>query len=170
MRIKIVLVVGILSVLFLAGWHLAASDSGLVVPVNTVTGVSAQISFGIEEPVGLFSVKQSGNTTMYSDGNYQVQVTETPTRTRTIVRVVAQKISKEPFRIRGFTITARVLRSPIAGIWDPGGEPSSTNVMIADANQPLNDIAEANFGVPYVGAVSALSRNVFAMGFGRQDL
>jgi hypothetical protein len=42
--------------------------------------------------------------------------------------------------------------------------------MVTDANHDIDDIADANYGIPYVGAASITSKSVFAMGFGRQDL
>ena len=42
--------------------------------------------------------------------------------------------------------------------------------MVTDTNHTINDISDANYGIPYIGAASMGSRNVFAMGLGRQDM
>ena len=164
------MLVGSLAGLLLVNWNLGSSERGLIVPLNATPGVTATIGLGIEDRLGLMTNRRSGATTTYSDGNYQIQVTETTTSTRTVIRLVIQQSSGYPFRLNDFSITARVPRASIRGIWYPGAEPSSTNVMVTDADHFFSDIADANYGIPYVGAVSADSRNVLALGMGRQDL
>jgi hypothetical protein len=152
-----------------AAFHLASSDPSLAIPIVTRQGVTATIGLGIEEPLGRMTSQQSGAMTTYSDGNYEIDITETPIRARSILHVVARKISGAPFALDSFSIVVRVPRAAIQGIWYPGADGSSTNVMVTDVNQSINDISDANFGIPYIAAASWNSRNVFAMGFGRQD-
>jgi hypothetical protein len=83
---------------------------------------------------------------------------------------MVQKESGEAFRLDHFSITARVPRTLIDGVWYPSAPPNPANVMAVDANHPIEDVSDANYGIPYVGAASSTSRNVFAMGLGRQDL
>lgn len=42
--------------------------------------------------------------------------------------------------------------------------------MAADGNSSVSDVSAANYGIPYIAAVSANLRNVLALGFVRQDL
>lgn len=140
------------------------------IPVSTRAGIPATINLGLEERLGPFTTEQSGTTTTYSNGVYQIQVSETASKQRSIIRVIARKISGEPFRISNFGIAARTQRNTIQGIWTPGYEPSSTNVMATDAGHSIEDMADANYGIPYIAGASLNLRNAFAMGFGRQDL
>jgi hypothetical protein len=170
MKIRLALPVGFLATLILCQWHFGSSDPAVIFPLNNPAGVLAAIGLGIEDPVGVFTTQQSGNSTTHSDGNYQIQITETSSKNRSLIRVVVQKVSREAFRLTNFSITARVPRSSIDGIWYPGADPSSTNVMVTDANNSIDDIADANYGIPYLAAAALNSRNVFALGLGRQDL
>src|SRR5215467_6185660 len=56
--------------------HLASADPGLNIPVTTGQGVTATIALSIEGSLGQFTVQQGGKTAVYTDGNYEVQVTE----------------------------------------------------------------------------------------------
>jgi hypothetical protein len=162
--------IGILIVLAFAGLHFASPDADLILPLNSRAGFSASIGLGLDEPPGQFTVQSNGATASYTDGNYQIRITETSTTAHSIIRFVVQKSSGEAFQLNDFSITARVPVDSIQGIWYPGANPSSTNVMVADATNSINDIADANYGIPYIAAASLSSRNVFAMGLGRQDL
>ena len=170
MRKRYFLTIGSLAALAFCGWHFASTDPGLLLPLEISAGLPAAIGLGIEDPVGLLTSKRFGDSTTYSDGNYQIQITETPSTRRTIVRVSVKKASGEAFRLTSFSVMARAPRGSIQGIWYPGADPSSTNVMVTDANNSIEDIADANYGIPYLAAASVNSGNVFAMGLGRQDL
>src|SRR5438876_8620196 len=130
MRRYLAALVGLLLTLVLTSSHIASSDAGVTIPVTTVAGVAATIALGIEDPVGLLTSQQSGTTTTYSDGTYQIQITETATKARSIVRVIVKKVSGDAFRMNNFSISVRVPRKSIEGIWYPGAEPSSQNTMV----------------------------------------
>ena len=172
MKMRVDILIGVLVLLALAyvGLPLASSSADVNLPVNTGAGVTANIGLGFDEPTGQFTTEQSGITTRYSDGVYQIKITEYAAKVHTSFGVVAKKISGEAFRMNNFSITVRVPRKSIQGIWYPGAEPSSTNVMAADAGRSINALADANFGIPYIAAASSNSKNVFAMGLSRQDL
>src|SRR6185436_7768825 len=144
---------GILVTLFLCSRDFA-SDQVVDFSLDSPAGVSATIALGLDNAAGLFTLQQAGNVTAYSDGNYQVQISSTPSQARTIVRVVVTRVSGEAFRLNEFSITARAPSTSIAGIWYPGAEASSTNVMVTDASHSIDDISDANYGIPYVGASS----------------
>jgi hypothetical protein len=169
MRRVLILSIGILLTLIGSDAHLASSSASLNIPVATSQGVTATISMVIDDTLGQFTVQQSGAQTTYTDGNYVIDVTETGTKSKSILHVVAKKASGEAFRVENFSVMAEVSQTPIQGIWYPGADPSSSSVMAADANQPINDVSDANFGIPYIAAASSNSKNVFAMGLGRQD-
>jgi hypothetical protein len=162
--------IGLLTAFILCGRYLGSSDFAFVLPLHNPAGISASIGLDIEGPIGLLATQEDGTTTTYSDGSFQIQITETSSKTRSIIRVVIQKFSGESFRLNHFSIIARAPRSAIQGVWYPGADSSSTNVMATDASHSIDDMADANFGIPYLGAASANSRNAFAMGLGRQDL
>jgi hypothetical protein len=170
MRSALAISLTIFLTLIVARLHLASADTGLNIPVTTGQGVTATIALSIEDSLGQFTVQQSVGTAVYSDGNYEVQVSETPSKNRSIIHVVARKISGDAFRVDSFSATVRVPRASIAGIWYPGADPSSTSAMVTDATRSINDISDANYGIPYIAAAGANSKNVFAMGLGRQDL
>jgi hypothetical protein len=170
MRIRFALSIAIFAALVLCGWQFGATEPAIILPLNNPVGVPATIGLGVEDPIGLLTAQQSGNVTTYSDGNFQIQLTETSFAMRNIIRVVVQKASGEAFRLTSFSITARAPRNAIQGIWYPGADSSSTSVMVTDANYPIDDIADANYGIPYLAAASQSSRNVLAIGLGRQDL
>jgi len=169
MKLRLLLLIAVPAILLFSVWHFAA-ENALVLPLNNLGGLYGEISLGIDDPVGLFTAQRSGDATIYSDGNYQIQITETVSGARDTVRVEVQKSSGGRFRLRGFSVAALVPRAPIQGIWYPGAYVSSTNVMATDANHSIDDVADANYGIPYLAAASLNSRNVFAMGLGRQDL
>ena len=131
MRTRFALSIAIFAALVLCGWQFGATEPAILLALNNPVGVPATIGLGVEDPIGLLTAQQSGNVTTYSDGNYQIQVTETSVAMRSIIRVVVQKSSGEAFRMASFSITARAPRSSIQGIWYPGADPSSTNVMAA---------------------------------------
>src|SRR5215471_15476788 len=170
MRRYFAITIGCLLVLIPMGLPLASSEPGLNLPINTSAGVTATINLGIEDPAGLVTLTQAGTAATYSDGNYQIHVMQTATKARTILRVIAKKMSGEPFRMDNFSITVRVPKNSIEGIWYPGADPSSTDVMVTDANHSIDDIADANYGIPYIAAATSASKNVIALGLGRQDL
>jgi hypothetical protein len=170
MRTTLTILIGVLA-LTLAELHLASPDSGLNLPVNTHQNVTATIALGIEEPIGLLTSTQVGTSTTYSDGNYQIQITENiNSKVRSIIRVIVKKTNGESFRMNNFSITVRVPRNSIQGIWYPGADPSDDSVMAADAAHSVDDTSDANFGIPYIAAASSNLKNVFAMGLSRQDL
>src|SRR5262245_53888580 len=138
MKTKVSAAVALLVIFALSGWRLGASESTLNLPLHNLTGFTAAVGLGLDEPLGLFTIQGAGATTKYSDGNYQIQVTESTSNARTIVHVVVQKASGEVFRLNRFSILARVSRNPIQGIWYPGADPSPTNVMATDANHTID--------------------------------
>jgi hypothetical protein len=171
MRTQFSISIGLLAIFVLIGSYLGSTDSAVLISLNNPAGVPAAIALGIEDPLGVLTSQQSGNSVTHTDGNYRIQITETASSTtRSIIRVVVQKVSGEAFRLAHFSLSARVPRRAIYGIWYPGADPSSANVMVTDANGEVDDIADANYGIPYLGAASLNSKNVFAMGLGRQDL
>ncbi len=169
MKIYLSISIALLLILLFAGPFRGASDAGLNIPFPTHAGVTATIGLGLEERLGPFTTEQSGATATYSNGVYQIQITETPSRARSLLRVKIRKVSGDPFRLNNFGVSVRVSRNAIQGIWYPGAEPSSTNAMAVDAGRVINDMSDANYGIPYIAAASSNSRNVFAMGLGRQD-
>src|SRR5579883_2492286 len=129
MRIAFAISIAVLLALIPAGLHVASPDTGFNFPVVTSQGVTATVGLGFEDSLGRINAQQSGLTTTYSDGNYEVDITEIPSKTRSVLRVVAKKLSGDAFPVDSFSITVRVPRSSIQGIWYPGADPSSTNVM-----------------------------------------
>ena len=116
MKIYLAISIAFLSILLFAGPFRGASDAGLNIPFPTRAGVTATIGLGFEERLGPFTTEQSGTTTTYSNGVYQIQITETPSRARSLLRVKIRKVSGEPFRLSHFGISARVSRNAIQGI------------------------------------------------------
>src|SRR5215831_14747373 len=105
MRSALAISLAILLASLAARLHSASADTGLNIPVATGQGVTATIALSIEDSLGQFSVRRSGGTAIYSDGNYEVQVRETPSRERSIIEVVARKLSGEAFRMNSFSAT-----------------------------------------------------------------
>jgi hypothetical protein len=170
MKRPVAISIALIAALALGRWQFGSSETLLVFPLHTPGGIKASLGLGIQDRWGTFSSEQSEISTTYSDGRYRIEITETPSLRRTLIRVVVEKLSGEVFRLDNFSLTAYVPRSSIQGIWYPGADPSSTNVMATDANQSINDVSDANYGIPYIAAASANSRNVFALGIARQDL
>jgi alpha-galactosidase len=170
MRTGFLLAIAVLLALLPIGLHLGATTNDFQIPLSTQQGVGAIITLGLEERLDQVAVQQAGTTTTYSDGNYNVQVTETAAKSHSIIRVEVTKVSGEAFPVDNFSIAFRVPGKSIQGIWYPGANASSTNVMVTDATQAINDVSDANFGIPYLAAAGANSKNVFALGLGRQNL
>lgn len=170
MRTAFAISIALLLALVPGSIHIGSSATGWNLPISTRQGVVATIGLGVEDQIGQVTKTKSGTTTTYSDGNYKVTIEETASRARSILRVIVQKASGEAFPLDNFFIDVVVPRFAVQGIWYPGANPSSTNVMVTDASQSINDVADANYGIPYLAASAGNSRNVLAMGFGRQDL
>ncbi|HYR84070.1 MAG TPA: hypothetical protein VE422_08335 [Terriglobia bacterium] len=137
-----------------AAVQLGASEPALNLSVLTHGGLTANVVLGIDDDPGLYKTQISGSST----------------QPHNVIHVRVERLSGEPFRVGNFSITVRVPRSSIQGIWYPSASPSSNNVMSTDTNHSIDDIADANYGIPYIGAASYNLRNVFALGLGRQDL
>ena len=146
-----------------------SSQSGVVFPVRAGE-VIANIGLGILGRSGNFSVDRSGGTTIYDDAVYQVQVTETPVSGGSIVRTRVKKHSGERFALSHFQVDVRIPRAEIQGIWYPSSEVTSEDVMSTDAFHNIRAVAAPNYGIPYVAAVAADGRHLFAMGLRQQDL
>src|SRR5579885_509276 len=115
MRIRLALFLVPL-LLLVAGLHFASPDTGVNLPLTTTAGVSATVALNFSEPVGLLTVTSAGTSTTYSDGNYQIQIIEaSATKARSIIRVIATKLSRDAFQVNGFSMTVDVSRSSIAG-------------------------------------------------------
>jgi len=170
MRIAVAISIIVLLAVLSGSIHMGSSDLGWNIPVTTRQGLTATIGLGLEDQIGQVSSQQSGPTTTYTDGNYQVQIIETPSKTHSILRVIVQKTSGEAFPLDNFSIDVQVPRDYIQGIWYPGANPSSTNVMVTDISHSISDVSDANYGIPYIAAAASNSKNVFAIGMGRQDL
>jgi hypothetical protein len=154
MRFYLAVATAILLTFIYAGIHLGAPEPGLNLSVLTKGGLTANIVLAIDEDPNL----------------YRTQVSESSTQPGSVIRVRVERLSGEPFRVGNFSITVRVPRGSIQGIWYPSASPASNNVMAADSSHSIDDIADANYGIPYVGAASYNLSNAFAMGLGRQDL
>lgn len=156
--------------LLYAGSFIGAAEPGLNIPVYTRTGLTANVGLGIEDAQSPFTSVQTGNTTTYTNDIYRIIISENANRTRSIVRVRVERLTGEAFRTNGFSVRIRVPKAAIQGIWYPSADPSSTDVMAADATESIDDMSDANYGIPYIAAASSNTRNAFALGLGRQDL
>jgi hypothetical protein len=170
MRTYLASSIGILLLLLCVGSTRGVSDLGLNIPYTTRSGVNATIGLGLEERLGPFTTTRTGTTTTYSNGTYHIEITETPGRARSVLRVTIKRVSGDAFRISNFSVSTRVPHNLIQGIWYPSAEPSATNVMVTDAGHSVNDITDANYGIPYIAGASSTMRNAVALGLGRQDL
>src|SRR6516164_2385896 len=132
MRIAVAISIIVLLAVLSGSIHMGSSDLGWNIPVTTRQGLTATIGLGLEDQIGQVTSQQSGSTTTYSDGNYQVQISETAAKTHSILRVVVQKTSGDAFPLENFSIDVLVPRSAIKGIWYPGADSSSTDVMVTD--------------------------------------
>src|SRR6185295_16509793 len=98
MKIRFAFSIAIFATLVLGGWQFAANEPAVLLPLNNPAGVPVTIGLGLEDPVGLLTSQQSGNVTTYSDGNFQIQITETTSPAmHSIIRVVVQKAKGETF-------------------------------------------------------------------------
>jgi hypothetical protein len=154
MRFYLAVSITLLLTVIYAGTQLRASEPGVNLPVLTHGGLTANIVLGINDDPSL----------------YKIQVHESSAQPQSVIHVQVERLSGEPFRVDNFSVTVRVPRNSIHGIWYPSASPASNNVMAADASRSIDDIADANYGIPYVAAASYNMSNVFAMGLGSQDL
>ena len=143
----------------------------LTIPIYTRSGIV--LSFDLDllsYPGTLLPVAQTDTTRTYTNGVYRVQVTETDKPGGTVVRVMVTTISNDPFWVSGFSVSGRTARGSVQGVWCPSATPTATNVMTADPTNTITGFSDANYGIPYIAAVSANLGNAFAIGLGRQDL
>ena len=131
-----------------------ASDPTLVLPVQVGANRTANV----------------GLTLSGTPSAYQIQVRTSQSQTRTIVSVHVERFDKQPFKMGSFSVTTEVPRSTIQGIWYPSATPRSDDIMTSDVNHPIDGLADADFGIPYVAAAATDMANVFALGLGSQDL
>src|SRR5512138_2015012 len=108
MKLRIPILIGFLAMLAVGGGHLGSSQSNLVLALHNPGGVRASVGLGIDDQLGMFTIQQTETLTTYSDGRYHIEITETPSPRRTLVRVVIQKHSGEAFRLSNFSLTAYV--------------------------------------------------------------
>jgi hypothetical protein len=154
MRFCLAVTIAALLALAYAALQVGASEPGLNLSIPTHAGLTANLVLGLDDAPNL----------------YRAEVSESSSPSHSIIHVRVERLSGEPFRVGNFSITVRVPRGSIQGIWYPSANPVSNNVMTTDANHSIDDIADANYGIPYIGAASYNMSNAFAMGLGRQDL
>ena len=170
MRFCLAASIGLLLAAVYTGTEIGASEIGVTVPVPLPGGLRASIILGVEEDQSSFDVVQDGNTSIYTNDRYRLQITSSKNQTRDIVRVQMERLSGEPFRMSSFALVVPFPKSRIAGIWYPSADPRPDNVMATDADHSIDDVADANYGIPYIAAAAPDARNSLAMGLGRQDL
>src|SRR5437867_5587287 len=169
MRLFLAAWIGLLVVAAYAGIGIGASEPGVTVPVSLPGGLRASVILGVEDQ-NPFDVVQVGNTSIYTNDRYRLQITSSKNQTRNIIRIQMERLSREPFRMNSFALVVPFPKGRIAGIWYPSADPRPDNVMATDADHAVDDVSDANYGIPYIAAASLDSRNILAMGFGRQDL
>ena len=170
MRIALALTTGLLLCILYVETQHGAPEPALNLAISTHGGLTATVGLGIDQPLRSFRVVQAGNTTTYINGAYRIQIRESSVQARSSIRVRVEQLSGEPFTVNNFSLAVRVPRNPIQGIWLSSAVANSQNVMAADATHSIDEIVDANYGIPYIGAVSYNLGNAFAMGLGRQDL
>ncbi|MBI4473975.1 MAG: hypothetical protein HY646_15005, partial [Acidobacteria bacterium] len=144
------------------------AENGLTIPVD-VQGLSGSIFLGLDGAEGTVRTEQFGNTTVYTTPVYRVSITISRETSRDIVRVRIRKNSGDEFLLNSLGMQVRVPRNVISGIWSPAADVTSTNIMSTDGRRSFNYVADANYGIPYIGAASSTLNNILALGFGRQD-
>jgi hypothetical protein len=162
----------LLLILLLLAWNgpaLRSAEPGVSVSVKT-TPFPLTIGLGVETPNARFSSYRDGGTTVFTNDDFRIQISETASQPRSIIRVRVDRLSAEAFRLNHFYVRVRVPRDQLTGIWFPGSDANSTTMMAATGRHPFLAIADANFGIPYVGAVSSTGKTTFAFGMGKQDL
>ena len=140
-----------------------------IIPVHTRSGVNAFITLGLPTGPPFGPPRTTNNSTIYSNGTYRIEVSEAAHQARNLIRVRVERTDGQIFPLGSFGVLVRAPRAAIGGIWYPSAEVASKNIMAADANTPIHGIADANFGIPYVGAAGPDSKTVIAVGLGRQD-
>ena len=140
-----------------------------IVPVQTRTGLRAFITLGLPTGKPFGPPLTTTSSTIYYNGTHRIEVSEATDQARNLIRVRVERTDGQVFPLGSFGVLVRAPRAAIGGIWYPSAEVTPKSIMAADANTPISGIADANFGIPYVGAAGPDSRTVIAVGLGRQD-
>jgi hypothetical protein len=158
-------------VVFLSVPVLLGLSETLTIPIYTRTGFTLNFELDVlGYPGEVFPTSRTDTTRTYANGTYQVQVTETERAKGSVIRVVVRTIADQPFWITSFSVSGRVPRRAVQGVWYPSSMPSPANMMVSDSSQTLHGMVDANYGIPYIGGASANLGNTFSLGLGRQDL
>ena len=107
---------------------------------------------------------------LFSIDDYRIQVSENATNHRSILRLHIESNTDQPFELTEFSINLRIPKDSFNGIWYPGSDVNSATMMAADPQHAFAAITDANFGIPFLGAVTSSGRNALAVGMGHQDL
>ncbi len=105
-----------------------------------------------------------------SNSTYRIVLAESSAGRGSILKFRIARHDGQIFELRGFTIRVRVPAAPVKGLWYPSTESLSTTVMTGEGSAPLRGIADANEGIPYIGASAEDGQNILAMGLANQAL
>jgi len=150
------------------GGSLRSTETALELPLLTRT-FPITVGLGINASSNSFTAQVTPGSTVFTNNEFRIQVTETANRQRSILRVRVDHLTGTVFGLTDFFLRVRVPKPSIGGIWFPGSDANSKSIISADANNPFLAIADANFGIPYVGAMAVSGRTSLALGFGHQD-
>jgi hypothetical protein len=150
------------------GQKLHSAETVVNLPVQTRSGL-VTIGLGLDTTSSSFTVPQNEGATTFTIDDYKVQITETATKQQSIVRVQIERGFGLSFTMNSLSFKLQV-PGTFAGIWYPGSDVNSSTMMSADAQHSFATMSDANFGIPFVAAVTSTGKNALAVGMGHQDL
>ena len=163
------LLLNTLFVVLLAALPLGAASEDSKLSITTrVAPVVVQL--GLAGSGLTYNLDRTSFSSVFSRDDYRIQITESATKARSIMRIRIDKTSGGEFTLNGFSIRVMLPKSSFAGAWFPGSDVSSGTMIAADPHHSVSGIADANFGIPYIGAITAKGRTALALGMGHQNM
>jgi hypothetical protein len=137
------------------------------IPVNLSNGLEARFELSLDQDGGPFSGERSGNVLVFRNSRFVIQVNDRSAGGFVSIRV--ESVLARPFRLETLAMEVNVPDENMDGIWAPS-DLGTESLVAALPGQYFQTVADANYGIPYLGAATASGQNVFAFGLFRQNL
>ena len=151
------------------GVPVRSAESGIDLPIQT-RAAAVRIHLGLNVSDSALVPSRQGSSTIYTNDEFRIEVAEYASKPRSIVRVQIHHLTDSDFTLNGFSVRLKISKDSFAGIWFPGSDVSSKTMMSAGPERAFEGIADANFGIPYAGAVNSKGRTAAALGMGHQNM
>jgi hypothetical protein len=143
----------------------------ITIPVNVANGITGDITIGLQTLNSSFRVdpSSSSTTTVLTNGQYKISISESPSTHHTIFHVEMDSLSAQPMQVNEIAMQLRFPNTNVYGVWSPAMPASQAQLIASTANVPASGGSDPNYGVPYIATGTASGQNVVSAGLLRQD-